>query len=596
MLRLGTHQGFELYEVRPEDGELFEWLLQDHLYLIYTPASDPVDAAPLDQVITGLEENEVVDYFGYEYVLPDGSTEIANKSNPEFALRFPGRFFASTLARERAEERGSPLERFEEENGIVFRGTDSSEGSVWLEPNRLILIAMNHDGGALLYSIMDSLSGSSSSSVASTGTSASSASSESSSSFSNASSSSESSAASSSSASSASDSSSSSSSSCPLGGECGLPGNDEDQDGVPDSTDNCSLVQNPDQLDSDHDGIGNDCDDEVCSTSTVINQASFDAMIATKNVVLPVCSVVELEVPTRVYSDTTITSADFAHPATIVLSSDYTYGLVIHGDNIEISHLKMDLKTGPVWRPYLAMISFSYPSWLGSPAQLVEDITIRNIEFIDSEPPPARSNGDNWMISLTADTATPIKNIRILNNTHTSRRWAQLVANGWGQGGIEGLLIENNTVTDGESNAIAVSVANIDSVFRDITIRNNTIQNAYGIGIFIGRDGTSQTSQIHFDNVCILDNDITLAPLGPFVTGIYLRPIGAADNVRVRNNTIDIGAALTAELNPRSVVLAGGPGIVDLSGNTYIPSAEVALTDAMQAQELNSDLSTCYDG
>jgi hypothetical protein len=35
---------------------------------------------------------------------------------------------------------------------------------------------------------------------------------------------------------------------------------DEDMDGVPDSTDNCTLVPNPSQLDSDGDGYGNACD------------------------------------------------------------------------------------------------------------------------------------------------------------------------------------------------------------------------------------------------------------------------------------------------------------------------------------------------
>ena len=35
---------------------------------------------------------------------------------------------------------------------------------------------------------------------------------------------------------------------------------DDDNDGVPDTTDNCSLVANPDQADFDLDGIGDTCD------------------------------------------------------------------------------------------------------------------------------------------------------------------------------------------------------------------------------------------------------------------------------------------------------------------------------------------------
>jgi hypothetical protein len=46
--------------------------------------------------------------------------------------------------------------------------------------------------------------------------------------------------------------------------EAGVNGNnpalDTDEDGVPDSADNCDFVANPDQLDTDGDGLGNSCD------------------------------------------------------------------------------------------------------------------------------------------------------------------------------------------------------------------------------------------------------------------------------------------------------------------------------------------------
>ena len=41
------------------------------------------------------------------------------------------------------------------------------------------------------------------------------------------------------------------------------PGNDRDGDGVPDNTDNCPDIANPDQADSDGDGDGDACDPDV---------------------------------------------------------------------------------------------------------------------------------------------------------------------------------------------------------------------------------------------------------------------------------------------------------------------------------------------
>ena len=63
---------------------------------------------------------------------------------------------------------------------------------------------------------------------------------------------------------------------------------DSDGDGVPDDTDNCPMVSNPDQLDTDMDGIGNTCDadddnDGVadtmdnCPLTANPDQADFDA-------------------------------------------------------------------------------------------------------------------------------------------------------------------------------------------------------------------------------------------------------------------------------------------------------------------------------
>jgi hypothetical protein len=64
---------------------------------------------------------------------------------------------------------------------------------------------------------------------------------------------------------------------CPTGTTCVAAGviaadTDSDDDGVPDHVDNCPYVSNPDQADTDGDGVGDACDVEVCNDPS---QCSF---------------------------------------------------------------------------------------------------------------------------------------------------------------------------------------------------------------------------------------------------------------------------------------------------------------------------------
>jgi len=52
---------------------------------------------------------------------------------------------------------------------------------------------------------------------------------------------------------------------------CEAPPPDLDEDGVLDDDDNCPQVANPDQVDSDSDGIGNNCDDTACPEYEIVD-------------------------------------------------------------------------------------------------------------------------------------------------------------------------------------------------------------------------------------------------------------------------------------------------------------------------------------
>ncbi len=113
-------------------------LSADNIYLVYTPSN--FTAMPLD---VALGPN--INYFGYEYTTATAATERANRNNPDFHQRFPHKFFASPAARNQDHAHGDGLAAFEQSKGIHFSSTDTSSGSMYLEPSSFYILVMNSD-------------------------------------------------------------------------------------------------------------------------------------------------------------------------------------------------------------------------------------------------------------------------------------------------------------------------------------------------------------------------------------------------------------------------------------------------------------------
>jgi hypothetical protein len=257
----------------------------------------------------------------------------------------------------------------------------------------------------------------------------------------------------------------------------------------------------------------------------IIRQSEFEARLQAGGIVeLPSCSLVKLERTTKIPAGVRLTTSA-SLPATIERSRNHTYGLVINGSNIVLENFRLDFNSGGTWRPFVAAVSFQPPKTDRDAAAQIDNVIIRNVEFVDSSAPQLRGSGDNWAISLSNRAETPMTNILLKGNKLLERPFTQLVANGYGRG-IDGIEIADNIVYFGESNAIAISSGADKTAFENVTIRNNIIKGADRIGVFVGRDGQNEEIKILLSNICILENTISMKPKARFPNGLYLRGAG----------------------------------------------------------------------
>jgi hypothetical protein len=107
-----------------------------------------------------------------------------------------------------------------------------------------------------------------------------------------------------------------------------------------------------------------------------------------------------------------------------------------------------------------------------------------------------------------------------------------------GGAGVEVLRIVDNQVRNGRNAGIAVSYQPNHAVFRDVLIARNTIEDAFGLGIYLGPDRPNARNG-RFQDVTIADNVIR-GFKGRFPHAIYIRANEAAtDRITIVRNQLD---------------------------------------------------------
>jgi cysteine-rich repeat protein len=135
-----TQIGRNIYKVTFPGTLESEQLVEDHIYLVYSPDTPDVNTVALD-IAVGANKN----YYGYKYSDVNATDEKAAAPNAPFNVRFPAEFFASATAL----QQDPNLAQFALANGITWHPTAGiSADSVIMERNQLYLFIVNEQQGA----------------------------------------------------------------------------------------------------------------------------------------------------------------------------------------------------------------------------------------------------------------------------------------------------------------------------------------------------------------------------------------------------------------------------------------------------------------
>ncbi len=308
-----------------------------------------------------------------------------------------------------------------------------------------------------------------------------------------------------------------------------------------------------------------------------------DALVHGGEIEILAGAVIELRQTLVVGSNTRLFCSS-ANPAIIKRGPSAIYCLCINGVNIGIENITFDFNG---WQDYAAGIAFKLPDYYTGPRNPRANVVLSGCTFIDSVGVQNRSTKDSWAIVLTNDSTTPLRDIKILGCRQLAPS-RQLVAGGDGPG-IEGMEIAWCYCQDGRTNSISMSNRGGPSgfsYFRNVNIHNNRIVGAWGIGIFMGRDGQGE-SLVTIENVVIRSNSISMGNTSDaYPSCIYLRPTKDMLNVRIEDNILHTSKCGPHQ-NPRSLVLilaSKNEGDVALVGNELFGQAKEVINGLIKVK------------
>jgi hypothetical protein len=256
---------------------------------------------------------------------------------------------------------------------------------------------------------------------------------------------------------------------------------------------------------------------------------------------------------------------------------DFSTMINVNGSGITISGLTLDyfMKTG--WINNRRIISHTFDPAQITPRPLNGNV-YEYLTFIDTyyaiiDRATKTGTKDIWGIVWTHRHEDGINNMTVRNCRSVTPGY-QLTAGGAGFG-VNGILIEDNYISNGVANSIAVTMKFADEeledsggIIQNVTIRNNRTYEVNGNGIFVGMDGNDPDKFVNLKSILIENNEIWISNEKQFGTGVRIK-LGSdsqstGEDIVIRNNYIN------ATRNTQS------PRFISARAEDFSPKAEIS--------------------